>query len=538
RNREDQGSEVSQLKSNPVMPSIDGPKESGKRVDAVASAGAAVLALSAIGFLGLLIRDLLLVKGISIGAHLDAYFTATMLPMFLVSFLSQPIADSFIQPFIACYDSGTDRAGASRQFVGSVVSFVCIVCAVGSLPFWLFPEAILSLFHKDIDMTEAAFMLRAFTVIFLFSGIAVVGNASLNALQQSGTAAVAQLVVPFTAITSILFWDTQRPSYSAIFGMILGQILNIAWVWYALGKKGVTLFPGRIIQSPVFSRMRSNYVVLSAVSFLSVSLTPINYAFAGALDHGSLSVWAMGNKMTLLFVNVGAVIITSVLLPHLAKLISRGESNLFKGDVFFLFSIGSFASFLMSFVIFVFSEPLFFALFDGNNFSIEQTQRLVWVLRMGCLQLPFLFASTMCLKLTAISKVTVQIVLISIMGLFINVLLDFSLIHSFGVLGVAIASVAATACSATLLLLSVRRRCGLSLVECGALVLSWWLVSIAALGFYLHRPGMVAVCLTGVASAFGLQAVLWYKHQKRFTLPTDSIQAVPIEGGNTPANTL
>ncbi len=427
----------------------------GQRLDTVTSTGSIVLAITAFGFVGLLIRDLLLFQKTGSGPTLDAYFTATMLPMFFVSFLSQPLGDAVLRPFISLYDRGEGGLASCQEFVRSCVGLFMLVSLVVMVPLLVFPGEILHCFSRNFDIVEASWMLRAFSLIFFFSGVAVIGTVILNAINRSKTAALAQLTVPVTAIISILSTDSSHAISGTIFGMIIGQILNITWISWELSKIGISLRPAWIRCSPELLGTRDNFASLSLVALFTALSIPISYGFAGTLDHGSVSVWAMGNKVTLLFVNMGTVMITAVFLPYLARMLSRHNPGARSGDIYFMLMSGSALAVGICAGIFIFSEPIVGSMFNGETVADHQMGALVWVLRVGGLQVPLLLISTICFKLTAMSKATARPVFVAFIGITITVCLNLFLVGRIGVLGVAVANVAGPACSASLALLTV-----------------------------------------------------------------------------------
>jgi hypothetical protein len=96
-------------------------------------AGVLVMMVSLVGFLGLLVRDLLLIDKVGFGSSLDSYYLAIMLPTFFVSLFSVPLGDAFSARVSAI----PDRLQVQRMIAGmstlTLLSFALL--AVGMLFF-------------------------------------------------------------------------------------------------------------------------------------------------------------------------------------------------------------------------------------------------------------------------------------------------------------------------------------------------------------------------------------------------------------------
>ena len=487
------------------------PEQSG--LIGMAASGAVVILLSFAGFLGLFVRDLLLVKNFGMTAQLDAFFAAVMVPMFLAAFLSHPTSDAMTAPFLKT-DLRNDPVQRVR-LVRSMLTFLFAILVVGGLVLMAGADEVVRLVMRSGDgaqLEEAAAMLRWFIPVLVFSGWAVVGNCVLNALRQSRTAAMAQLAVPVFAITAILFFYDTFGLYAAIYGMLAGMAVNIAWVIWAVGKLKIPLLPGAMHGSPAFDEARRNYRLLALAAFLAAIATPVNYAFAGSLGAGSVSAWALGSKMVMLVTGLANVGIGAVILPYLGGLTSQGRLAQIRSDVFFLLMSGTWISIVCTLTIFGFSEPLVVSLFEGENVAREEAVQLSTILKLGGLQLPFVVATTLILKLAAVSGTSSRAVIATGVGLALNIALNTILVPQSGVVGIATASAIASGLSAAYLALVSGRHCGLTLTEVGMLLGGW--IALIGLIVALHYHSMSAV----VTSAFTLAvltAVQWWTWKTR-----------------------
>jgi putative peptidoglycan lipid II flippase len=479
----------------------------------VAASGAIVLAISVVSFLGFMVRDLLLVKGFGMGLRLDAFFSAAMIPMFFVAFLAFPFADAMTAQFLRAGSAG--EVEGREHLARSMLSFAGIVLAAFATLLAVTAEQLVALILGSDDpaqIEEAATMLRWFTPILVFSGWTVIGNSILNALQRSRAVALAQMSVPAIAIAAILAFGQTLGLYAAIYGMLAGLAANIVFVIYATRGEGLHLMPGRMLWSPQFIAVLRNYSLLVLAALLTAAAIPVNYAFAGMIGTGAVSAWALGSKMLQLVTGMAGVAIGAVILPHLGGLIARGRLTQLKSDVYFLLMSGTWISIFCTLTIYGFSEPLVVAVFEGGKVTREQAVQLAAILKLGSLQLPFVIATALILKLAAVSGTSLRAVAATGAGLTLNVALDLVLAPQSGVLGIATATVIAAGFSAVYLVLATRKQCGLDFVEVAVLLGNW--IALLGLSVALHFRSVAAVASSGLALLV-LAVAQWRVWQKR-----------------------
>lgn len=440
-----------------------------------------VFLITAAGYLGLLARDLLLINIFGFGPKLDSLFAALVLPMFLVSVVSLPLGDALI----AAIQRFTSGPGERLPLVRAAVSFSLVFC--GGLCVLLFGLAD-RIFPALLGVTEpgeaAALMRLALPLLFL-SGVAVAGNSVLNTLNRAKAAAAAQLLVPAFALCAILVADESQALQAAIVGMILGQAANIAFVLYVALREGYALLPGPIGAASGLRDGAGNYGGL-VIAALAINLAnPVNLWFAGKLSVGSVSLWGMGSKLTQLVAGLTAAIMASVIAPYLAALLSRAGAHRMRSDVYFLLVAGTWTGILAALILFGFSEPLVMAAFSGGEVEGSQGARLAAIVKLGALQIPFLFANLLLIKLAAVSRESGKVVAAALAGLGLNIALNLALVADFGVVGLAAAATGAAAASTLALLLLTRARSGLSYAQLSAIVGSWAVLGGFAMALHL-----------------------------------------------------
>jgi len=229
-------------RDEPELKMVSKRRERPSSIAALSSGGVAVAILTAVWYFGFLVRDLVLVNRYGLGGDLDGFLSASMIPMFLVGVLMLPLADAMTAPFIRAW--GADNGWEASQFAGTAMSLALAIvsCAVGGIIIaadWVIPYFVSN--ASPAVIAEAAGMLRWCSVVLGLSAWTVVGNTVLNAMNRSWLAFVAQLCVPVVSIAAILAWSDRFGVRAAIFGMIVGTVLNALLVRWCVRQAGVAL---------------------------------------------------------------------------------------------------------------------------------------------------------------------------------------------------------------------------------------------------------------------------------------------------------
>ncbi len=478
----------------------------------VSVAGIAVVFLTAVWYFGFLVRDLLLVNIYGLGGQLDGFLSASMIPMFLVGVLVLPLADAMTAPFIQVGGGGVSEEAA--RLARSLISFAATVVGMASIGLvaaadWIVPWFVTGQASHDLD--EAVTMLRWFSALLALSAWTVVGNGVLNAVNRPLAASIAQLCVPVVTIVSIFLWSDTLGLRAVIGGMIAGTFLNASIAWYFTSRAGVSLvplFPGRWSD---LSSVYRNYVMLVLVALLVGLTIPINLAFAARLEPGAVTAWALGGKLVQLLAGLAAVASAAVLTPHFGRLVAFRRSSQLAGDVYFIVTVCTWLSILMALVLFAFLEPLVLALFQGAENSEEQARHLAGILRVGSLQIPFVVAMTLIIKLAAVSRQSFRAVAAVGVVVAINLMLNVFLVPLYGLYGIAVATVAGSACSAAYMVVMMRRHCGLGWAQVLLLNGSWLTMFGLAVGLSYRNSVAIAVACISMLAVLAAQWHAWQR---------------------------
>lgn len=483
--------------------------QAGSRMESIAASGSVVMLVTFCCYIGFMARDFLLINTYGINVRMDAFFSATMIPMFFVTFLALPIPDALTSSFLKSLPRIGSKDTESPE--RTMLFFALILFGTVTVLVVLFAEHFLPLILSSgnvSSLSEGILLLRIFSPVIFLSAWTIVANTILNSLAYSRQAAMAQLVVPVIAISAILMAPFEYGLRAATIGMVIGTLVNAVISVWLTRRLGYVLWP-RIGAIRGHSNLLGVYSWLVIASFCTATLTPINYYFASTIEHGAITAWAFASKIVMLINGLAGVGITAVVLPHFGKWTSRGNMGDIKHDVFFFLLAGTWIGIIIAIIIFIFSEPMAFALLNSRQVTDQQIGRLSDIIKIGCLQLPMVISNAILVKVVAVSRKLKGVVVSALCMISINVVGNIVLVPIFSVLGLAFSSVAATGASTALLMIIARKSCSLGSMDVAVLLAGWVLLSIIGLGFHFGGMSAAAMIVLGITALLFVHRFAW-----------------------------
>lgn len=482
---------VTREHSGPVMPS-------GSKA---ASAGFMVMLISLLGFIGLLIRDLLLIDRVGFGQALDSYYLAMMLPVFFTGILAVPLGDALSTRIVQLAEHF--KVKGLLRAVSSLTLLLFILISTGLL---LFTDQIFAFFVADGDVSLVRQLFPMALLLLVFSGLLVTGNSLVNSLGRPVLAAAGQLAVPVVVILVVLLADGSRAVSAAMLGMVLGQLVNLAVLSVLLWRYGFNVVPGSLAPLRGESEMLHNVKWLALCALLTGVAVPVNYWFAGSIGVGAVSTWALGSKLIQVSSVIGAALMTAVFVPYMSKVVAAGVRSRIRDDLFTSLIVGGWGSVVVVMAVFIFAEPL---IYTGSQ-GVEQehaAEVLITIVKLGALQLPFVMSSILLFKLCAVSSGSLKAVVAALVGLLVNVLLNILLVPQFGLVGLAMAWTLSSLVTTLVIMAATREHSHLSVRDAFMVLATWLMLGVLAAALHFHSllGGLVATVLAGLLMFYQLR---------------------------------
>lgn len=446
----------------------------GGGIESMVAAGSLVLIVTLVCFLGFTARDLLLIREFGATSLMDGYFFAAMLPTFLITCFSMPMADALMRTFVECkIGQGLKQA---EGIVRAVLWYGCLGMLGLSLLLYVCAEPLVHVGMSgrgSAAIHSAVTMFRCFLPLLFLSVWTVVGNAVLSGLQRFRTVALTQLVVPVLAVGAIVIWPDAYGPYPAIFGMVAGALLHTLLIVWRLSRLGFVLLPKPCALGQLPASVMRSYRRLALAALVGSAAIPIGYVIAGLVPgDGGVSAWALASKLITLFSSLASAAVAFVVLPHFSRLV-RHHVELLRNDMRLLLVVGNAAGGIGTVMLGLFAVPIASALFSHGNTDERHILLFADILRIGALQLPVAITYTVMIKIAGVVGTSLRALVGSAIALVTNALLALILVHYIGILGLAAAALIAMVSATLFLSTMTRKACGLRMRDVAVLCMSW-----------------------------------------------------------------
>ena len=417
-----------------------------------------VMLFTLLFFLGFFIRDMMMAQSFGLGHVLDSFYVALLIPMFFVTVVCIPLGSAFIPVFSEFFQQ--KNSIQVDKLIASISGYSLIILAGICILIFLYSSQLVTsfnFFNKKIDFYDISYLLNIGLLILLFSGFVIFGNAILTIKGHAIYSSSIQLVVPIIAIITIYVFGNRYGVYSVMIAMLFGQLLNLALVQIKLNKYQVSLWPSlRKIDSEFTKSLLKQYIPLIASSFFVTAATTVDTMLAISLPEGAVSAFNLGNKVVLFVIGILGAAMSSVMLPYFSNLISSSKVVEAQHELSMFMIMSTLLSVPFTMVIFVWSFPISEFIYAGGALMEGQILLVSRVMQYAVIQIPFFICSVLLLKFAIASKQTISVVVVTVVGLIINVVASYLLMQRMGVGGIALGSTISTIIStvAILLLLS------------------------------------------------------------------------------------
>ena len=477
-------------------------KEPGSGRKRALSAGILVMALTFLSFFGFFLRDVLMANNFGLGASLDSFFIALLIPMFLVTVLCIPLGNAIVPIYLDARQHGAPQT--AREMLPNVTFWTTASLLLACFILYVTGPVLLPFLYIDgtpPDLAELTGLSRLALPILLFSGAVILGNSVLNALGRAVLTSTVQLIVPLVAILALLLFGDTYGVRAVMLGMVIGQILNLALVQWYLRPHALSLIPQRqqLLRSQV-PGLLGQYLPLMISAFFVSAVPPVATLLAMALPAGSVSALNLGTKAVLFITGLVNAAVTMVMLPYFSSLISQKHLMGARRELSFFLLLATFVSIPASAALFVWADEIVALVFSGGSVDTESQAVVVRVMRYALVQLPFFVCNALLLKFAVATKHVVAIVVVALVGLLVNVVASLAFMQHMGVAGIALGGSISVLTSTVLLVLSLLRFGHIKWLDAVFMLLNWLL--FVTLLVAIHFASLPSILVT--MTAYGL----------------------------------
>jgi len=491
-----------------TLPAISSPKTHAiKERKKTLESSLLVMLFTALTFVGFFLRDILMAQKFGLSKETDYFFIALLIPMFVVTVLCIPLGTAFI-PFYNQLKNQSKKKFDPQQVIGNLLSwsFISSCCLCGTL-FFIGPILISNLLPNGSpsDISDISSLMNLSLLLLLFSSLLIIGNAILNLNNRAPLASIAQLSVPFFAILLLYSFDSQHGAKGVIFGMVIGQLVNLAIVQYFVKDYGISLTPfhrnGE--KSKLIDFTTQYWPIVASALFISLT-SPIATILAMQLPTGSVSALNLGTKIILFINGLAVAAVTSVILPYFSQLISKNNLSAARLELSFFLAVITVISIPLCLILFTWSDWIVATLFSQGAVDANEKNTVAKVMLLSAIQIPFLMSSAVLLKFYIANKQVIQISIVSFLALLINVIVSIILMSKIQVFGIAVGASISVIFSTVILILMLVYYRYITLLDASK-ILTHWLI-FCTLITCLYFKNSVGIIISILLSLLLLQS--------------------------------
>jgi len=373
--------------------------------------------------------------------ELDAFLIAVLLPQFVMNLIGGSLNAALIPTYIQVREQ--EGQEAAQRLLSSVMvlsaSFLVALSVVLALTAsYILPLIASGFTAEKLSLTQSLYYVLLATLVL--SGLATSWGAILNAENRYALAAVVPMATSILTILVVVIMAKQWGGYALVVGVVGGALIETGLLGWGLIRAGVSLVPRWCGTSPAVKQVLGQYAPMVAAAFLMGGTTLVSQSMAAMLDPGTVSALAYGNKLTNLILGIGAVAVSTAVLPHFSRMVTMMDWQGLRHTLGTYTRLLLFITLPVTLALMYYSEPVVALLFQRGAFTKSDTFLVGQVQAMYLLQVPLYILSMLFVRLISALKANQVMLWGNVINLFMCLGLSYFLMQRFGVVGIALAT--------------------------------------------------------------------------------------------------
>lgn len=386
-------------------------------------------------------KEVVVAHQFGVGDGLDAFLIAFLLPSVAINI----IAGSFNAALIPTYIQIRDQQGkeaAQRLFSSVMICSGLLLIIISLLMALAAPRALESLGSgfgpEKLALTRKLFYMLL--PILPLSGMFVTWSAVLNAGGRFALAAISPMMTPLIAIVVVREFSASSGIYSLAVAMVAGVILEGTILAAALRRQGISIIPKWRGFDPATKQVMGQYAPMIVGGCLMSSSGLVDQAMAAMLSPGSVSILSYGNKVSSVVIGVCSIALSTAVLPQFSSMVAAHHWTAVRTTLKTYTRLTLIATLPLTLVLVLMSRLLVGVLFQHGAFSESNTMAVASVQSMYILQLPFYVTGMLFVRLISALKGNQVLMWGASISFLVNIVMDYLLMNSIGVAGIALST--------------------------------------------------------------------------------------------------
>jgi len=423
----------------------------------VIRAAGTVAIFAVAGNVAALLRDAVVARRFGLGDELDAYLTALLLPTLAISVISGSLTVALLPVYVGVRER--DGRVAAHQLLARSMGWAVLSLVAVALLLALAAPMYLPWLAPGFSATKLVLVRRLLYLLLpslLFSGVAAVWTAVLNAGERFALAAAAPSTVPLATIALVLIFPSLG-AYALAAGTTIGYMLAAVLIGLTLRRAGMSPMPELRGMTPAVRSVLLEYWPMVIGSLFMAGTNLVDQAMAASLGSGSVSALGLGGKLTAAASGVATVALGAAIFPPLSRWVAlsdwRALRRAFRQYSLLMLAAGLAGAIVLS----VGAGPLVALLFGGRAFDAAAVERVTTVQRLIAWQLPFAVTGLISARILSALGRNRILMAVGALNIVTNAVGNLVLMRYLGLAGIALATSLTYLISCTLLLIVTRR---------------------------------------------------------------------------------
>jgi len=405
------------------------------------SAAVTVASFGTLVSVAMVARELAIAQEFGRSDQVDAYVIAYLLPLTVMQIIAASFGPALIPEYVRTRQSESGLAAkqlfaVSLWWANALLLIVCGVLAAG-LDLWL--PLMTSGFGQAKRTITGELVLLLLPSLY-FGGIASLWTAALNAERCFVFGALTPIMVPLTAIGSLVIFGKEHGVFALAVGTSLGYVLQCALLIPEMRRRDLPVLPRWQRRNDAMRRLARQYMFAASGVLLMSTATFIDQGMAAMLGPGSVAALGYGNKIVNFVIGIAALALSSAVLPEFSRMIAEADWEGVRRSIKGYSALILIGGGVVTVFLYVFSGPLVSLLFQRGAFGEQDTVTVAQVQAMYVLQIPFYLVGIMFVRLVSAMQLNHVLLPGTIINVTVNVVLNLLFMRWLGVAGIALST--------------------------------------------------------------------------------------------------
>ena len=396
--------------------------------------GVVTLIAKGLGFL----KEIVIADSFGLSELLDTFYIAILIPGFMSNVFLGGFKSVFIPNYVIELRTGKNIGAFQSSCFLVTFGVALLFCLVAIL----FTDVYLELFFKGHTESYYALIKTQFYYVIpcmIFWGLSSMLNGLLTIDDEFTFSSMNIIFTPITIMICVIFFKEELGTIVLAIGTLIGSILNFIFLLIiSLKRKIIKLGIPDFISNNIKELFKQLPAKLTANILTGINMVVDQY-FAAQLIIGSIAALNYGVKIPMFAIGIVTLALGNVLLPYFSKQVFENREKAYN-ELKRILKYLTIGASCIALILIVLSTPLIHTIFERNAFTSDDTVIVSKVQQLYLLQIPAYITTIIMVRfLESINKNSFM-VLAAVFCLILNIVLNYILIRTMGVYGLALAT--------------------------------------------------------------------------------------------------